>query len=310
MTEIFISNRAYSIRHLLGDDPDAIVGFCDANSLPRTALLPPATPYLLSAPASESRVVLQRLNNMPLDDRRRLAHMADTFGEPTPLLAAFHERALEPLRPVNNVASASATAITARAESFQKALEQYQHTLLELNDFERRGRGSSVQRAQLQSRVRVSHEVLNQHYRAELRRLVPQVNLGKNRGYALTSAERGLTLARRRRVQGLYVSNAYGASWLAKFAQAGRFVGRGAVGLDLGLHAAAVRSTQHQGGDWLREASMQTTGFGLGGAAGLLAGQSTVAAMTSIGLIAGPIGWVAVIGIGTVAGLGIAHGAD
>ena len=52
---------------------------------------------------------------------------------------------------------------------------------------------------------------------------------------------------------------------------------------------------------------MEMTGFGIGGAAGILAGKGSILALTSIGLAATPLGWVVVIGVGIGAGFAAGH---
>lgn len=71
-----------------------------------------------------------------------------------------------------------------------------------------------------------------------------------------------------------------------------------------------VHETHRAGENWQRQASMELTGFGVGGAAGMLAGKATVGALTTIGLAAGPVGWLVVLGVGVVAGFGAAYALD
>jgi hypothetical protein len=47
---------------------------------------------------------------------------------------------------------------------------------------------------------------------------------------------------------------------------------------------------------------METTGFGLGAAAGAATGSSIIASTLGVALMATPVGWVFVIGVGITAG--------
>ena len=64
------------------------------------------------------------------------------------------------------------------------------------------------------------------------------------------------------------------------------------------------------GGNWQREAAIQTVGFGAGTAAGLFVGSKVVAGLTTIALGLTPVGWVVIIGVGLVAGFGAAYAFD
>ncbi|BBA35446.1 uncharacterized protein sS8_3509 [Methylocaldum marinum] len=140
--------------------------------------------------------------------------------------------------------------------------------------------------------------------------IVPRVALGKNRGNALTSAERGIPLASRRRGRGLHVADYGKAVELSNLAKGIQHVGRGMIVLDAGIRLRGVRKKYLRGENWMREASVQATGFGLGGAAGTLAGTVTVSALSTIALAATPVGWVIVIGAGLVVGFGVATVVD
>jgi hypothetical protein len=75
--------------------------------------------------------------------------------------------------------------------------------------------------------------------------------------------------------------------------------------LDAGLHGM-----YQSGGDWQRQAVMEVTGFGLGGAFGLGAGQLAISGLTALGLGLTPVGWVVMIGAAAAVGSGAAYVAD
>lgn len=189
-------------------------------------------------------------------------------------------------------------------------MRQYQQALLDLHEFEKQGGGRGARRAELQARVRDAYNELNRVFRSEIERLVPRQHFGKNRGNALTSAERGITLASRRKGRGLHVADQGGAVRIGGFAKAIKFVGNGAIVLDAGIRAHGVYTTYQQGGNWQRQAVVQATGFGLGGAVGLYVGEAVVGSLVAVGLAATPLGWLVVMGAGVAVGLGAANAAD
>ncbi|MCJ8499549.1 hypothetical protein [Desulfatitalea alkaliphila] len=166
----------------------------------------------------------------------------------------------------------------------------------------------------LRQAVERRYNELNRKFRVELERIVPRADMGKNRGTALTSSQRGLELARRSKGRGLDVSDYIQAGRLVKFARAIRCVGNGAIVLDAGFRANDVRRTHQAGGDWMREASVQLTGFGMGGFFGGAAGKSTViggaALLAKMGLALTPAGWVVLLAGGVAVGFAAGYGGD
>lgn len=161
---------------------------------------------------------------------------------------------------------------------------------------------------ELRRAVKQKYDVLQQKYQTELKQLARHP--GKNRGNAINGAQRGITVAQRRSSRHLYVANATEAKQLNRLARNIRWAGNGLVAIDAGLRTAQVYDTYQQGGNWAREASIQATGFGLGGAAGLVTGKAVIAGLTMIGLGLTPVGWVVMIGIGVTAGAAAAFYVD
>ena len=74
------------------------------------------------------------------------------------------------------------------------------------------------------------------------------------------------------------------------------------VGADASIRVIKVMEIEDAGGDWMREAAKQMTGFGLGGVSGIGAGRVAfsggVWAASQTGLtLAGPAGWLVLGGI-------------
>ena len=118
--------------------------------------------------------------------------------------------------------------------------------------------------------MRKTYSELQLQYHAELNKLASPGSLGKNRGNALSSAERGINLAQRRG-RGINVANTAQAVQISRMATGISYTGKGLIALDAGIRINGVHNTYKQGGNWQREAAIQTTGFGAGGAAGLRA---------------------------------------
>src|SRR5690606_20482848 len=100
-------------------------------------------------------------------------------------------------------------------------------------------------------------------------------------------------------------ANAQEARQLDRLARNIRWAGNGLVAIDAGRRAAGVYQTYQDGGNWQRQASIEATGFGVGGAAGIIAGNGVIAGLTFIGLGATPVGWVILIGVGIAAGAAV-----
>ena len=207
--------------------------------------------------------------------------------------------------------SGRATVAEARLTGFQKALLNYQKTLLALRGHKGNGHAANATKAQLEHAVRLKYKLLQMRYRAEIAKFVSAAEIGKNRGGPLTSADRGVTLAGGgRRHRRLYVANSAQASRLALLAQGTRYAGNGLILLDAGIRVQKVHGMYNNGGDWQRQAVLETTGFGVGGAAGLLAGQGVIAGITALGLAVTPVGWVVMIGVAAAAGFGAGYVMD
>lgn len=318
MPQIFLSQSSCSIAQLVGHDREAIEGFCEINAMPYNGLLIPARPYALAPLDRQGRDILNTITAVPLRERRQLAACVDRFGQETRLLAAFYAKHIEPqVQNTPTIVGAGAVAAQTRLDGFGGVLQRYQAALLELHSFERapgNTRGGGAQRVRLQESVRRAHEALNREYRVELQRLVSRHELGRNRGTALSGADRGITLAKRTKGRGLYVADLAEARWLGTLSRSVRWVGNNIVALDFGMRAKGVSDTFSAGGDWMRQASVQATGFGLGGAAGTILGKATVGggatAIAAIGLTLTPVGWVALLGAGIAMGAGAGHAGD
>lgn len=217
---------------------------------------------------------------------------------------------------MNSVIGAATTAATTRLNSFEKAVVEYQKSLNNLRALAksgRRGRGPAASLQKAKQRVWVAYQNLEKLYATELRLFAAESHRGKNRGSAFNSSERGIVLATRKPGSPkadvrLNVESQFQTSQLARMGKLVNGLGTIAVGADASIRAIKVMAIEDAGGDWMREAAKQVTGFGFGGAAGIGAGQGVFtggsAIAASAGLtISGPVGW-AVMGalfLGSVA---------
>jgi hypothetical protein len=312
MPNIFFPSQTLSAEELFGKGHPALANLPRNNSLQCTALAA-NLPYCLDETDvhPESKIITQTLGNIPESSRNNLMCTIDTFGDLTPTLAAFYDKHLAFFNFQNSagLVGAAATASETRLDGFQKALKNYQAALQALHNHKGTGRGPSATNAALKGRVRATYSELQLQYRAELNKLASPGSLGKNRGNALASADRGITLAQRRG-RGINVASTTQALQISRMATGISYTGRGLIALDAGIRINGVHNTYKQGGNWQREAAIQTTGFGAGSAAGLITGKAVVMGLTAIGLGLTPVGWVVLIGIGITAGFGAAYFAD
>ena len=269
-------------------------------------------PYCLEqANSPESKMITQTLGGLPDASRQNLICTIDTFGDFTATLAAFYHSNLKFINLQNSgsLLGAGATASEVRLNGFQKALIAYQDALVALNKHKGVGRGASAAQVELKNKVRLAYNELQTKYQVELKKYASPDSLGKNRGNALAGAERGITLAQRRG-RGINVASNTQALQIARMAKGISYTGRGFVVLDAGIRVHGVNNVYKQGGNWQREAAIQATGFGAGGAAGMAVGKAVVLGLTTIGLGLTPVGWVVLIGAGVAAGVGAAYVTD
>lgn len=312
MPEIFFPYQTLTAQQLYGKDHPVTANLKQNNALACNEFTA-NMPYCLSEQNThpETRIITQTLSGLSEISRNNLMCTIDTFGSFTPTLAAFYDEHLAFLNLQNTggLVGAGATASEARLTGFQKALLNYHNALEALHKHKGAGRGASATKIELRNRVRRTYGELQTKYHAELNKLASPGSLGKNRGNALASAERGITLAQRRG-RGINVASNAQAIQIANLAKGVSYMGKGFVGLDAGIRIHGVHNTYKQGGNWQREASIQATGFGFGGAAGMVTGKAVVAGLTTLGLGLTPVGWVVLIGIGVAAGFGAAYTVD
>lgn len=312
MPEIFFPSQTLTPEQIFGPGHPALANLPKQNALDCSAFNA-NMPYCLAQEYAhpESKLITQTLAAMPEKPKQNLMCTIDQMGDLTGTLAAFYDKHLAFFNLQNSagLVGAGTTASETRLTGLQKALVEYQQALIAINKEKGIGRGPSAAKSQLKAKARLAYEKLQLRYQAELNKLATPGSLGKNRGDALSSAERGIKLAQRRGRR-INVANTNQAVRLTQLAKGISHVGKGLIVLDAGIRANGVYNTYQQGGNWQREAAIQTTGFGLGGAAGIAAGTAITQGLTAIGLGLTPVGWVVILCIGVAAGFTAAYYSD
>lgn len=178
----------------------------------------------------------------------------------------------------------------------------YQQALIKLNEHKYNGRAGMASKVELEAMARRKYTTMARQYRVELNSVARPEFRNTNRGHILNNADRGITLAKHHRSSKLSIDNVAQVQRLDRLARSIRYAGNGVIALDAGLRLRSVHDSYQRNENWQRELSREATGFGIGGASGMAAGQATVGALTMIGLGATPLGWVVVIGAGVAVG--------
>lgn len=334
MTEVIIPRTSRSVLDICSGDQATAECFLRNNPEVQSGSLIPGRAYCMAnySLSPEERAIVCPLNAMSRQERDNLSCIIEEYGDEAQIIATFYDRyrtdmdeyqktkdVAQGASHANTFAGAGAAVYTARRDSFRDALLHYQDVLERLSNHTRVGRGPAAQKAKLQREAVAAYEVLNQRFQNELHKLVPEGNRGvnkrgnpRNKGNALSNAQRGLTLAERSDTQRIQVSNGYDQHRMGLLARGTRAAGPGFILLDAGIRYNLVRNEYRHGGDWQREAFVQSAGFGGATAAGIGVGMAAKAGLAAaqISLMATPVGWCMVIGTAAVVGYGLATGAD
>ena len=325
MPQICLARQTTPFNQFLFSDDDALNGFYRVNNLPPKSPIICSKAYSLDTDSSQTSSIINCFNNLPKVERDTLTNVVDTLGDEALTLAAFADRyfSQDNLNSLNSAIGAASTAATQRFNGFEKAINRYQealHKLWQLSRNNRHGRGPAAAVSKARIEVKNAYAALQQTFGQELSRYAPAYLRAKNRGDALSNANRGITLATRKpnspkKDPRINVQNRIQASQLANLSKLINILGNAAILADAGFRIKTVVDTREEGGDWLRESSRQMAGFGAGGALGIYAGTAAVTTGTTLassagaaGLVAaGPIGW-ALLGAIVLVGLGVGLG--
>ena len=322
MPQICFARYQCYAKDIMGSETAHLDAFIKSNQLSPDGRILPGTAYSLDFPDPQTPFILHKINSMPGPERRAFARSAYMLGDEIHSLAGFFEENLSPVMFVKSgrVAGAGTTAVNTRVTEFQKAMSDYQREVKAL--WSRRLAPSAEVRAQ-KLRVRNAFRTMERVYPNELKLFSPLKYRAKNRGNALGSADRAITLALRKSNSPtmdarLNITDMPDIRKLQSCSKILVWAGNAAILADAGFRVAEVNAIRNEGGDWMRESAIQLTGFGSGGAAGGYVGKYTIVGGTALAakaglVVAGPVGW-AVVGVivaaGLFAGLGAGYYAE
>jgi hypothetical protein len=266
-------------------------------------------------PGPQDLAITSMLNNLPERSRHNLGCCIDQHGNDTVRLALFIEWVQSQLNAdnasnTNSTAGIGATILGARSDSFMTALRQYQDALIKLNEYSRVGRGPAATRAKLKQSVKNAYERLNKYFQQEIQRLAPVRDFGRNKGTAITGADRGITLAERHKGRGIRIADMHEGRAVSRLSQSMTYAGRGFVAVDLGFRGNKIYRTYEDGGKWERELAVQTGGLAGATGTGLMTGRVVATTMARVALAATPLGWAFLIGSSIVIGAVAAYQMD
>ncbi|MBU2870360.1 hypothetical protein [Colwellia sp. E2M01] len=290
-------------------------------------VIPKGTPFLLrnnyEDPAWKIALdatpnIMNRLQTIAPREQCTIADINASFGSDMLVaMASLHQDKIKPLLATLNhyaqkesagLGGAAATAMQSRLDSFGKAVMNHHMALNKLHE----GFKAKLPRAEimrLENTVKSTVKALNQSFQAELTKYFPH-SAGR-RGTIMTNADRAIGMAKGAKTyQPLNIANGVQFGKVLTFAKAANYVGKGALIVDAGFRVDGVIADKAAGQDWQRRAITETTGFGLGTAAGTFVGGGIITSTLGVALMATPVGWVLVIGAGLTAGYFSAKGAD
>lgn len=265
-----------------------------------------------------NNTTINRLRTIDPREQCTIADINASLGSEMLLaLASFYQHEITPLlAQLNNYAQheslgwsgAAATAVESRLSSFGKAVNRHHIALNTLHQGFAAKR-PKIEIMRLENAVKSTIHDLNLNFKKELNKYFPH-SAGK-RGTVMTSAERAIGMARGvKTYEPLNISTGAQFDKVLSFAKASNYTGKGILVLDAGFRVEDVMKDKAAGRDWQRRAIMETTGFGLGSAAGAWVGSSIITSTIGIALMATPTGWIFVIGAGITAGYFAAKSGD
>ncbi|NRB42071.1 MAG: hypothetical protein HRU20_26965 [Pseudomonadales bacterium] len=209
----------------------------------------------------------------------------------------------------HGLTGAAATAMESRMSNFAKAANRYQQALEKIR-LAYKAKAPRTEIFQLEKNAKLLHSDMNMKFQAKLNRYMG-INQARGRGTVWSSSQRGINLAKSARTaQPIKLSSTTSFTAIKGFEKASNVTGKGIILFDAGLRVNNVYDDYKAGADWQRRAAMETTGFGLGAAAGAWVGGSVVSGLLGVAMFATPVGWVLAIGIGLAAGYFAAKAGD
>ncbi|MDH2432625.1 hypothetical protein QCD60_08600 [Pokkaliibacter sp. MBI-7] len=293
--------------------PDAWECFLQDNPhLRHNAVIHPGTPYVVRtstrAPGHQCLAQLNELTGLTPGERANIAELVRQLGlEGTLALADFYEESMAPIN--HHLAEwrdqhwrdgigAAAGGWAARNTVLMDQVTAYEQALRDVRKAHQNKQPAHVLR-RVEGDTRAAWRRLNEQFRVALEKHFAKV---KGRGTIWSSADRGIDIAKSHRDDTkLNLSGSRDIALLRGLARASNIAGNSMLVLEVGARGKKVVDQYRQGGDWMRTATVQSTGLALGFLGGALGAGLAADAAVAIGLAATPLGWVMVLGVGIAA---------
>lgn len=124
----------------------------------------------------------------------------------------------------------------------------------------------------------------------------------KGRGTVWSSAERGIEIAKNHRDDAkLNLGSSRDIALLRGMARASDIAGNSMLIVESGVRGYKVFDEYRNGGDWMRKATMESSGLALGFIGAARSAALVAETAVAIGLTATPLGWVVMLGVGIAA---------
>jgi hypothetical protein len=238
--------------------------------------------------------------------KRNIALMDDMFGsDQLQAIADFYQAELAPIVRTESPGAigAASTALETRLSNFAKAANKVKEALEKV----REGAQAKYPRHKmvlLEDNARVLTEDFKSKFQSELNKYVNRVK--NKKGTVYTNPERGINKSKSSRtIKPIQFTTASAFQNLRAFEAGANVLGKSLIVIDGIVRMGHVHVDYLSGKNWEKRAAVEATGFGLGAAAGIIAGTATVQAATGLGiaLLATPTGWVIIIGASIAVGI-------
>jgi len=320
----FSRSNAYPVDR---NDKKALADFQQDNPHIKGPLIAAGTPFIIRTDtnnSSENRKNWQqsrpdlvcsfkKMQSLPQEAKRKIATMDDILGsEQLQAMSDFYQAELAPMIRIESpgVIGAASTALDTRLSNFAKAANKVKEALEKV----REGAKAKYPRHKmvtLEESVRTASKEFNTKFQIEINKYVNRVK--NKRGTVYTNAQRGINKAKSSRtIKPIQFTSTSAFQNLRSFETGAKVLGGGLIALDAGVRAGNVHVDYLSGKNWQKRAAVETSGFGLGTAAGLFAGQAVVSSAAGLGiaLLSTPVGWLIIIGAAITVGIIAAKSGD
>ncbi len=254
-------------------------------------------PYLLGSDHGRDE---SGLCNTLAPHSRLLCDMCQDFGGPATVeLAEISFDLRNHAASVLDYGGAAAGVYGERIGRFSTAMEQHQKAIAAYHRATRPRAPKGLSKALAREELLRSGAELNASFRHELglvsRKWYPRSTMLVSGGQRVPDRVR-----HSRKLSRLDVASQAQASKLVELGRHAKYGNRGLLAIDLGRRVLNVHATHEDGGDWHRQAFVESAAFSAGAwSAGVLAGSA--AAALDVFVVATPAGWVLLIAAGLIA---------